>query len=561
MITRAPAAWKRKLLGKSAEYSEPILQQDIKSLLAFYQREGFIDVQISCRTDRNETNKTAAVTILISEGRPVVLGRIDHIFSYDSTAGRQLQRVFRDERGKLKIKQGQRFRDEAIQQDKSTLTAALSNNGFMYAQVTIHPVLRPDEYRADVEFYTHQGPLCRFGPVSVSGNKKTRSSLIAKQMAFKEGDLYSMEKVQRSQRFVYQLGIFQFVTLKVAAADSHNLVLPVEVTVREAPRLTSKLGIGYGREEYLRVFSDLRFLNVLGGGRRINVYAKHSHLEPYNFLLKLTQPAFLHPGAFLSLNPFYRSEKEPGFAIVRYGADFSYQQRLSYFMESSVSYTYERDRLSVNPNTLVEAMQTSDVKLYNKSSVTIGWVNDHSYPIFQPQRGWYHAATLTLTGVGLQSDFHFLRWILESRKYSKLLEGYILAARIKIGSMKPLYQDTVTPLEERFYSGGSNSIRGWGRSRLGPMSSAATPLGGNSLLETSVEMRYPIYKLLHGVIFYDMGNVWEQYLDFSLNGLRCSGGGGLRFQTPIGPIRLDVAWPIGEGRQPMQVHISIGQAF
>jgi outer membrane protein insertion porin family len=561
MITKAPAAWKRMLLGKSAEYSEPILQQDLKSLVAFYQREGFIDAQVAYRFDRNEKNKTVVLTILVAEGRPVLLDRIDHIFNFDAAANQQLRRVFRDERGKLKIKSGQRFRDEAIQQDKTTLTTALSNNGFMYAQVSINPVLRRAEYLADIEFHTHQGALCRFGPVSVSGNKRTQSSLIARQMAFEQGDLYSMEKLQRSQRFVYQLGIFQFVTLKVAAADSHNLVLPVDVTVREAPRLTSKLGIGYGREEYLRVFVDLRFLNVLGGGRRINLYAKHSHLEPYNLLLKLTQPAFLHPGAFLSLNPFYRSEKEPGFAIVRYGTDFSYQQRLSYYMESSVSYTYERDRLSVNPNTLVEAMQTSDIKLYNKSSVTINWVNDHSYPIFQPQRGWYHAATLTLTGVGLQSDFHFLRWIFESRKYTKLLEGYILAARAKIGSMKPLYQDTVTPLEERFYSGGSNSIRGWGRSLLGPLSTASTPLGGNSLVETSVEMRYPIYKLLQGVVFYDMGNVWEEYLTFPLTELRCAGGGGLRFQTPIGPIRLDVAWPLGEGRQPVQVHISIGQAF
>jgi len=211
--------------------------------------------------------------------------------------------------------------------------------------------------------------------------------------------------------------------------------------------------------------------------------------------------------------------------------------------------------------TIAEAMQNQNIKLYNKSSVTFGLVDDRSIPMFQPQRGWYNAATLTLTGVGLQSDFHFLRWILESRKYSKLLEGYIFATRVKMGSMKPLYQDKVTPIEERFYSGGSNSVRGWGRSRLGPISSANAPMGGNSMAEVSLEMRYPLYKMLSGVVFTDMGNVWSGYLTFPLSEWHHAAGAGLRFQTPIGPLRLDLAWPVGEGRNPMQVHVSIGQAF
>ena len=127
--------------------------------------------------------------------------------------------------------------------------------------------------------------------------------------------------------------------------------------------------------------------------------------------------------------------------------------------------------------------------------------------------------------------------------------------------MKPLYEDKVTPLEERFYSGGSNSVRGWGRSMLGPVSSVNKPLGGNSQAEASAELRYPLYKMLHGVVFYDIGNVWSDYLTFPWSELRHAGGAGLRFQTPIGPIRMDLAWPLGEGKRSMQVHVSIGQAF
>ncbi len=561
MITRVPSPWKRRLLGKSTEYTEPLLQQDMKTLTAFYQREGFIDVQINRELAFNDRDQTVAVNIVIQEGKPVSLGRIEHHFAHDSSSRPYLDKVFHEEKGKLAVSRGQRFRDEAIQQDKTSLTTALSNNGYLYAQVAVKPSLRETDNIADLLFEINQGPLCRFGSISVSGNYRTDSSLIVKQVAFKPNDRYSQEVVQRSQRFIYQLGLFQYVTIKVSTNESHHHVLTVELIVKEAPRLTTKLGVGYGREERLRFSGDLRFLNVLGGGRSLTLTAKHSKLEPYNVLLKLIQPAFIHPGAFLSLSPFSRSEKEPGFSIKRYGADFSYQQRFSYYTDGSVSYIYERDRLSVSEMTIAEALKNQDVKLYNKSSVTFGWVNDHSYPLFQPQRGWYHASTLTLTGVGLQSDFHFLRWIFESRKYTKLMEGYVFAVRAKIGSMKPLYEDKVTPLEERFYSGGSNSVRGWGRSMLGPVSSVNKPLGGNSQAEASAELRYPLYKMLHGVVFYDVGNVWSDYLTFPWSELRHAGGAGLRFQTPIGPIRLDLAWPLGEGNRSMQVHVSIGQAF
>jgi outer membrane protein insertion porin family len=561
MLIRAPSAWKRVLLGQSADFSEPLLQQDLKSLVEFYQREGFIDVLVSRELRHNLKDHTVAVVIRINENQPVLLNRIDHLFVDDTSSHTYLDKVFRQERGKLKLSKGQRFRDEAIQQDKAALTNTLANNGYLYAQVAVKIHWHEAEHSADLVFEIRPGPLCRFGSVKVSGNHRTDSSLIVKQVAFKPYDLYSQEVLQRSQRFIYQLGVFQYVTIKVSASDSHKQVLPVELLVREAPRVTTKLGVGYGREEYLRFFVDLNFLNLLGGARRLNLYAKHSKLEPYHVLLKLTQPAFIHPGASLSLYPFYRSEKEPGYAIVRYGADFSYQQRLSYYTDGSVSYTFERDRLSVSRMTAEEALKNQDIKLYNKSSVTFGLVDDRSYPIFQPQRGWYNAASLTLTGVGLQSDFHYLRWIYESRKYTQLLSGYVFAARVKLGAMKPLYADKVTPLEERFYSGGSNSVRGWGRSLLGPISSAGRPMGGNSLAEASVEMRLPLYKLLHSVVFCDLGNVWSSYLNFPLSELHYAAGAGLRFQTPIGPIRLDVAWPLGEGGNPVQVHASIGQAF
>ncbi|MBN1542268.1 BamA/TamA family outer membrane protein, partial [candidate division KSB1 bacterium] len=131
----------------------------------------------------------------------------------------------------------------------------------------------------------------------------------------------------------------------------------------------------------------------------------------------------------------------------------------------------------------------------------------------------------------------------------------------KAGVMQPIWGATLTPIEERFYAGGSTSIRGWSRSQLGPLGRSGEPLGGNSLFEFSQEWRFPIHGNLSGVFFFEGGNVWSLCLTLPLTDLRYAAGCGLRFSTPIGPIRLDFATPALEGSQPWQIYLSFGQAF
>ena len=116
-------------------------------------------------------------------------------------------------------------------------------------------------------------------------------------------------------------------------------------------------------------------------------------------------------------------------------------------------------------------------------------------------------------------------------------------------------------MEERFYSGGSSSVRGWGRSLLGDLDENGDPIGGKSLMEFSLELRYPIYGYLSGVIFGDAGNIWDESVEYQIDELRYSAGVGLRLDTPIGPIRFDVARPVDDVDTDIQFHISVGQAF
>ena len=140
-------------------------------------------------------------------------------------------------------------------------------------------------------------------------------------------------------------------------------------------------------------------------------------------------------------------------------------------------------------------------------------------------------------------------------------QGLILASRLQIGSMQSIKSGESTPIADRFYAGGSNSVRGWERSDLGPKSDDNLPMGGNSLAEASIELRYPIWNILSGAIFLDLGNVWSGTYDHDIHQLEYAGGAGLRVKTPLGPLRFDVATPLSIADKEIQFYLNIGESF
>ncbi len=180
---------------------------------------------------------------------------------------------------------------------------------------------------------------------------------------------------------------------------------------------------------------------------------------------------------------------------------------------------------------------------------------------FEPNSGSFSSLVVHYSGLGLQSKYHFLRPTIEYRKYTGISEWLILAFRIKAGTIFSQDDDKFIPYEERFYSGGSSSVRGWGRAELGPKDSEGQPVGGKSVFESNIEFRYSIYSPLSGVAFLDYGNIWINELTYNYDELRYSAGWGLRIATPIGPVRIDLAIPVFEGAAKLQYFLSVGHAF
>ncbi len=160
----------------------------------------------------------------------------------------------------------------------------------------------------------------------------------------------------------------------------------------------------------------------------------------------------------------------------------------------------------------------------------------------------------------LEEIFSYTRLWGTYRTYRQIGD-FTLAFKLMAGGIKSSDSSKFIPVEDRFYSGGSNSVRGWNRAELGPKRESGTPLGGSSILESSFEVRFPLFWRLSAVAFVDAGNTWREEYTYRLNELAYAVGPGLRIETPIGPIRFDVGFPVRNDKKTPQFFISVGQAF
>lgn len=548
-------------LKKPFLFNEEILKNDVQRLQHFYQSEGFVDVVIRYHLVSNPKKHTIRITLDIKEGQYVRVRQVEYTFPTEQQPSEEDSARAMIAQLAPALKSGIRFRDQALRADQEKMNKHFSNSGYPYFRVQPQLTVVRENHFVDVAYQVETGPRCLVGDIDVLENQRTPAALIRKQLSFRSGDLFQQDLVEKSQLQVYQLGFFQTVTIRSLMGSSPISHIPVQVVVREAPRFTVKFGIGYGKEDNVRVFSDLRFLSFFGGARRFNLVVRHSGLEPYNLNLKMTQPAFPFPKTSLLVNSFFRREDEPGFSVVRIGGNLSLQQQLALNTSGQISYNLEQDNLGLSLAATDLQSQSPDIKLYRKSSLGIGLIRDSSRPLFYPNQGAFAALSYTVTVPIFSNEFHYTRWLFEVRRYWSLGKSSVLAVKTKLGAMQSIRGDKVTPIEERFFAGGSMSIRGWSRGQISPENSLGDPIGGNSYFEGSVEVRFPIWRFISAVGFLDFGNVWRESWYYDFAHLRYAAGPGLRVQTPIGPVRLDLARPVFDKDKFIRIHVSVGQAF
>lgn len=554
LATRGPSWAHRILFWKKAPlFSGNDFRLDQQRILKFYRAKGFFRARVAPAEIRaNDEKQEVRLRLQIIENEPARLTKIE-LAAADSIGFEEKLRLELQQRLTLKIDDP--LDEGRLNDNRFALHSYLANRGFPFAKVEVESVRDSHDRVAEVTFKIATGKLCTFGEVEILDTKKYPQCVIRKELAFKPRQRFEQGKLLQSQQRIYRLELFQAVGVRALLDKAQDGVIPIEIRVKEAPRHTVKLGAGYGTEEQLRGTVNFRRRNFLGDARRLQAEVKYSKLEPGRFQLTLYQPQFPETKTAMQLSPFLLRQAESNYKVRRLGAEISAQRVWGKFSNGFARYRFERVRAD-----------TSNVStIYRKSIFTLGLFRNSSAPLFSPKRGMFSSFEADWSGLLFGADFQYLKGTFEARRYFEIMPEVVLASRVKLGTLHPLSsRRPIAPPEERFYAGGSSSVRGWRRQQLGPRDGDNLPLGGNSLFESSVELRIPLWKAVSTVVFTDAGNVWPITNTFPLEDLRYAAGWGLRYDTPIGPARVDLAWKLnrqfGEVRR-FEVHVSVGQAF
>jgi outer membrane protein insertion porin family len=557
---RQNSIWQKMLFWKQPyRLHQSELEIDIKQLIAHYQREGFLKVSITPQFLIDHDKETVSVRLIIEENQPVLVSALETIFpSADSTLA-ELEQSLAQILSKSSIRSGKRFRDVNLQKTEENLIRHLHKQGYPFAELSSEISLNDKETEAEITFFVEPKGKIRYGQIEVSGNVYIDSDRIMDQLTFQKGDYFNPADFEKTQKKIQQLGMFQFTNIQMT--ESHDNTTDVMILVGEAPRFSAQVAFGYALEDRLRTELKLVKLGFLGGIRRATLKLRYSYLEPYNLAVQFDQPAAFHPQATFSLNPFIQKQNEPGFDKRRIGIYSGYRYDFARFSRIYLDYDYESIELTAKSDFIEDELLEKGIIEYQLSSFGLGYIFENSFPVLFPEKGWFFSASTVLSGLAFYSDYNYFQILTEARKYTRINSKFILAARLKYYVMQAIEPDVVTPISERFYAGGKGSVRGWNRNELGPLNEEGVPIGGNSLLEASIEMRYPIYKILSGAFFCDAGNIWRKSFDHDLFEMEYAVGGGIRIKTPLGALRADVAFPVSEKEHSPRFYFSIGESF
>jgi outer membrane protein assembly complex protein YaeT len=586
--------------GEKQSFDRRQFDADLKRIEAFYHDRGYPTAHVkSFNVQLSDDQKSVRVKIDIDEGEPVVVERIQFGGFEPLPAD---HRAALEKR--LPLKAGQPLDRALLQAGREAALDEFRDHGYPRPSVEVTEAAGSTEHQRVIAYVAKPGRIAYVGPIEINGAMSVDERIVRRQLTFKPGDLFQQSKLRESQRKLYGMELFNFVNIEglnnvdttVQGADADRI--PARVTVTEGKHRKVNFGLGYGSEEKARGEVDWRHVNFFGGGRTAGVLARYSALDR-GVRLNLKQPYVFSPRYSVTVSGQSWYSDEPAYQLTTVGGrvaiarDFGRAGRsvLGSRQASTLALTYvnEWEEYTIYDEALADPTFRDDLIALGLdprcgtgprcglgagqlSSIMIDGARNTTNNLLDARTGYFANIHFERAGGFLGGDFEYHELSGEGRYYLPLGEKVVIAVRGRVGSIASNgVEELEVPFFKRYFLGGSTSLRGWGRFEVSPLSGSGLPIGGHSFASFTTELRIPIAGKLGAVLFMDAGNAWRNPWDINLNDLRYDVGPGLRYNTPIGPIRLDVGFQLNpidglivNGEQqsrPLRVHFSIGQAF
>jgi outer membrane protein insertion porin family len=536
-------------------YVEADFKADVEALASFYRGEGFLGAEANVGEQNLDPGRGQAdLTIVVREGVRTVVREVE----LRGTQRLPVSTIL----PVLRLRPDGPLREEDLEADRFAILDRYGQEGYIYAAVSTNLDFSPDRASARVVHTVEEKHQARLRSLLVVGNERTRGRVFRREIPLLPGDPYRYQAVLDGQQRIYQLGIVRSLRLVPLEPElePEEVDLLLRVEERDAGRFA--VGVGYSSEERLRGFVEVGHRNLWGTARAITLRLRLSEISHRADLLYL-EPWVLRRRVDGEVNLFTDFREERGFDIRRSGLSLGLRREFTPALRAAVRYRLEDVTLTGVTGTTA---LLGDEGEHTTSSLSLNPSADTRDDLLDPTRGQTLGLTLTGAGGVLGGTDDFLKAEGEGSWFFSLPGLGVLGLSLRAGVAQPYGRSDRVPIHERFFAGGSHSIRGFGDKRLGPKDPGGTPLGGEALLLVSGEFRVPLYQALGGVVFLEGGQVWLRRSDVALrvaDDLQWAVGSGLRLKTPLGPIRLDYGYRLREerGEDRWRLHFTLGHAF
>jgi outer membrane protein assembly complex protein YaeT len=559
---------------RQGRYSDGFLKRDTEAITALYQDNGFEDVKVTATPidDYQGKKGDVAVTVTIEEGVQYRVAnlRVDGITRPDR--GQVI--------GRLASLQGQPFSKTNVALDRDYLLNVYQSAGYLNAAFDWRMTPGPGEHQISLIYTINEGQPRFVRDVLLTGLHGTRRRLVDPNVLLKSGDPLSWTQMGEMQRRLYDLGVFDKVDMAVQNPQGDTEKKNVLYHFTEGHRYFAAVGFGaelariggggtdltgqQGQTGFApRASFELSRFNMFGLGHSLNFKSRYSTLDR-QISLNYLAPRYRNvEGRNISVTALYDNTRDVRtFTARRLEADLQLSQKLSKPTTLLWRYTWrdvrvDQSTLKITPFLIPLLSQPSHIGMISASLI-----QDRRDDSTDAHRGIYNTADLGLAEHVFGGNKNFVRFLGRSSYYKRIRGNYVLASNTQFGWLHPFSATSGTaasdyiPLPERFFGGGSISHRGFPDNQAGPRDpTTGFPIGGNALLFHSTELRFPfIGSNINGVLFHDIGNIYSDVSSISfrfhqkdLNDFNYAvhaAGFGIRYRTPLGPVRLDLAYSI-----------------
>jgi len=533
------------LSRERATFYPAALDEDLARVLLFLARRGYPAARLDVLFHPDDETRSLEIEVKVEPGDRVRIREL-RFHGFPETV---------DARRAAGIEPGSPFTDERAAPARRKLQRVLEEAGHAHARVDLG-VVGVDSTGVVLHYRADPGPVFVFGRLTVRGVGGDLPSLVHKKIPIRRGSRYTPRVLEDAAGRLRLLDLFRRVRVDTLRSRGDTLDVIADLTERE-PR-SVEAGLGYWTDEQFRGHASWTHRNLLAAGRGFEAGVSGSRFEQ-KAAAALWWPAALGAPTRTVLRGRLIREDEEAYETVTTETELGLQYRLSVTSSIWTSITVSNVVLNVESEDVEEFRDRGGLLTF----LTATWESFTGNDRLDPGHGEATNFRLEFAPPGVLTESHFLVGEGSVAIYRGAL-GSVFAARLHAGLGRPLDDSADLLPNRRFFSGGASSMRGFKRRRLGPLDDGGAPVGGEALLEASMEFRIPVFWRIGTGLFMDAGQVWRRAGDASWSALAVAAGPGVFVSTPIAPIRADVGFRLTDLQpdEPGAVfHLSIGHSY